>query len=162
MRFVGLEDAGSAVYSTYRTPDPYAPYPQDYIIDPGGVVRHWSTEYEPLEVIAVIDELLGATPITESPTVASGPWLSTPSPNPFLEGTTFRFGVPLRGRARVTVHDIGGRRLRVLADGTWSAGVHRVTWDGRDASGRRAAPGVYYVRLETDRETRTTRATRLR
>ena len=57
-RFVGLFDS-IGVYMTYRVPIPEAPYPQDYIIDRDGIVRYWADEYDPQEVIAVIDNLLG-------------------------------------------------------------------------------------------------------
>ena len=32
-----------------------------------------------------------------------------------------------------------------------AAGADRVEWDGRDADGRRAAAGIYFVRLESAR-----------
>jgi flagellar hook assembly protein FlgD len=36
----------------------------------------------------------------------------------------------------------------VLRDGTRSAGLHRVTWDGRDSRGNTVASGVYFYRLD--------------
>ncbi len=60
MRFIGLEDPAGSQYSTYRVPDPLAPYPQDYVIDANGVVRYWSREYDPRHVTQVIDQLVGA------------------------------------------------------------------------------------------------------
>ncbi len=62
-RFVGLIDDQN-VYTTYRVPYPEAPYPQDYIIDQQGIVRYWSDEYDPQEIMRVIDGLL-ATNIDE-------------------------------------------------------------------------------------------------
>ena len=56
-RFIGLIDDQN-VYTTYRVPYPEAPYPQDYIIDQQGIVRYWSDEYDPQEIIRVIDGLL--------------------------------------------------------------------------------------------------------
>jgi len=35
-----------------------------------------------------------------------------------------------------------------FVDGVLSAGEYRRTWDGRAASGERAAAGVYFARLE--------------
>jgi hypothetical protein len=151
-------------------PDPYAPYPQDYIIDQEGIVRYWSAEYDPQKIISVIDELLASgssgggdptVPASISAAAESGPWLGAPSPNPFLDGTTLRFRLPIGSRARVVVYDIAGQRIRALADGTWRPGVHRVVWDGRDEAGRKAAAGVYFIRLETGGEAQTTRAIRL-
>jgi len=51
--------------------------------------------------------------------------------------------------ARVEVFDVQGRRLATLADRGFDAGAHVLLWDGRDASGTRAARGLYFVRLTT-------------
>ena len=39
-----------------------------------------------------------------------------------------------------------------LVDDAKGAGGNMITWDGRDRSGRPAASGVYFVRLQTDGE----------
>lgn len=57
MRHTGLID-NSYVYSLYRTPNPTAPYPQDYIIDKQGRIAFWEKEFEPWECIRKIKELL--------------------------------------------------------------------------------------------------------
>ena len=49
----------------------------------------------------------------------------------------------------VTVYDAIGRRLRTLVEDTRDAGWYTVRWDGRDARGRRAATGIYFIRLVT-------------
>ncbi len=74
--------------------------------------------------------------------------VATVRPNPFRAGTTIRFGLPERTTARIDVYSATGRRVRTLLDEPLDAGYHRVTWDGRRADGRRAAPATYYVRLE--------------
>ena len=48
---------------------------------------------------------------------------------------------------RLAIHDLAGREVRVLVDGDVS-GTTRAGWDGRDASGRRVAPGLYVARLD--------------
>ena len=68
-------------------------------------------------------------------------------PNPFEGGTTLRFDVPRASRVRVEVFDAQGRRVRTLADQAFAPGEHSVAWDGTDASGRRAGPGVYLYRM---------------
>jgi hypothetical protein len=54
-----------------------------------------------------------------------------------------------RARAVVRVFDLRGRLVRTLLDEVLrgSAGV---CWDGRDATGHRAASGVYFVLLRAD------------
>ncbi len=72
-------------------------------------------------------------------------------PNPFRLGTDVSFGVAREGaRVRLTIHDVGGRRIAVLRDGVLSAGEHRATWNAFDQSGRPVAAGVYFVVLDVD------------
>lgn len=72
------------------------------------------------------------------------------APNPFEVRTTLQFDTPVPARIRVTVHDVGGRRIRALADGERLAGRHTVEWNGRDDFGDEVGSGIYFVRLETD------------
>ena len=51
---------------------------------------------------------------------------------------------------RLSIYDITGREVRVLLDENQSAGIHHVSWDGRDGSGKPVPSGVYISRLETD------------
>jgi len=61
------------------------------------------------------------------------------------EGMTVSFAVPKTGAATVQVYNVMGQMVSTLADGNLDAGQHSLTWDGRDASGNAAAPGVYFV-----------------
>ena len=81
----------------------------------------------------------------------SRPVLLQNAPNPFNRSTVISFQVPvaLAGEeARLTIYNLTGQRVRVLAADTWQAGEHRLTWDGRDQQGRAVASGVYIYRLE--------------
>lgn len=49
------------------------------------------------------------------------------------------------GAQSIHIHDLNGRRLRVLELGPGAGG--RVQWDGRDARSRRVPAGLYYARL---------------
>jgi hypothetical protein len=87
----------------------------------------------------------------------AGARLSSPAPNPANPGTTLRFTLDAPGHVRMTVHDLAGRRVAVLARGWWPAGEHRVRWDGRDERGRPAPSGGYLVRLDAGGERHHTR-----
>src|SRR5207249_9862659 len=84
--------------------------------------------------------------------------LGAPRPNPFEGGAELAFTLPTSGRVSLAVYDAGGRSVRRLVAGTLAPGAHHVWWDGRDAAGRRAASGLYFVRLETEAAVRVQKA----
>jgi len=88
------------------------------------------------------------------PTASGGLRLAAPRPNPARDAAEFTFTLASAGEAELEVFDAAGRRVITLARGSFSAGEQRSRWDGRDAGGRRAAPGVYHVRLRAAGESR--------
>jgi hypothetical protein len=68
-------------------------------------------------------------------------------PNPARAGTSIAFTLAADADGRVDVYDVGGGHVRTLARGTLAAGRSTLAWDGNDARGRRAPPGVYFVFL---------------
>ncbi|HPF69514.1 MAG TPA: FlgD immunoglobulin-like domain containing protein [Candidatus Krumholzibacteria bacterium] len=83
-------------------------------------------------------------------------------PNPFNPRAEIGFALDRPEAVRVTIHDLRGRLVRVVADGRLAAGPHRLIWDGRDASGRAAGAGVYMVHLATARSVLSRKLTLLR
>ena len=82
------------------------------------------------------------------------------SPNPTVSGTRVVFASPSRNPG-AGVFDITGRLVRNLpvARVSGSANTYETAWDGRNANGRTAAPGVYFVRITSDDKARTARVT---
>ncbi|HXS83751.1 MAG TPA: C25 family cysteine peptidase [Methylomirabilota bacterium] len=58
----------------------------------------------------------------------------------------------------VSVIDLSGRRVRQLDRATARAGTGSVSWDLRDADGRRVRPGLYFVRVATGGDQQVVRA----
>lgn len=75
--------------------------------------------------------------------------LGLPMPNPFDGSTRLRFtvGTNARGRYRIDVFNVAGRRVRTLLDGFPDEGHHEVLWKGDSESGKAVAPGVYFVQM---------------
>lgn len=69
------------------------------------------------------------------------------APNPFNPSTQLRFRLDRAGDAALNVYDVQGRLVRAFPAASYDAGVHEVTWDGRDLLGRPVASGVYHVLL---------------
>jgi hypothetical protein len=70
-------------------------------------------------------------------------------PNPFNPSTEIAFEIPYDQRVTLTVYNLLGQPIRTLISDVRSAGVHTVTWDGKDDKGFNMASGVYIYRLET-------------
>ncbi|NQT35600.1 choice-of-anchor D domain-containing protein [bacterium] len=63
-------------------------------------------------------------------------------PNPFNARTTVRFGLPAPGNAEVTVWDMHGRQVALLATGRYDAGQYKAIWNAEDVTS-----GVYIIKL---------------
>jgi len=68
-------------------------------------------------------------------------------PNPFNPQTTVAFELPAEMAASLCIYDVRGSLVRSLVDADLPQGIHKATWDGRDASGRVVASGGYFARL---------------
>lgn len=76
--------------------------------------------------------------------------VSRSAPNPFRSATTIEYALSKPGFVSLAVYDVLGRRVITLVDERCAAGVHRVVWNGVDASGRDASSGIYVYRVEVD------------
>jgi len=70
------------------------------------------------------------------------------APNPFGRATTINYQLGRAGSVALTVHDVAGKAVRRLAGGPQPAGLHSVTWDGKDDGVRALARGVYFCTLD--------------
>jgi hypothetical protein len=97
--------------------------------------------------------LAGATAGVESAAQVATLALAPPAPNPSAGPARLDFALPRAGRADVAVFDASGRRVATIAEGGFAPGSHTAAWDGRDAAGRPAHAGIYWVRLAVAGET---------
>ncbi|HEX7878363.1 MAG TPA: FlgD immunoglobulin-like domain containing protein, partial [Candidatus Eisenbacteria bacterium] len=84
------------------------------------------------------------------PATTAGLQLAQNLPNPMTASTQIGYRLDQAGEARVDLFDVSGRLVRRLEAGTFEAGDRTVTWDGRDASGGIAPPGIYLYRLSVN------------
>lgn len=66
-------------------------------------------------------------------------------PNPFNPSTSIKFSLPERSQVKLTVYDILGRKVAVLADDMYDAGEFTAIWDSEESG---ASSGVYFYRFE--------------
>jgi cyclomaltodextrinase / maltogenic alpha-amylase / neopullulanase len=69
-------------------------------------------------------------------------------PNPFNPSTTIEFNLSQDEHIRLRVFNILGEEVANLANSAYSAGVHKIQWNGCSHQGVLASSGVYFVRLE--------------
>jgi hypothetical protein len=77
-------------------------------------------------------------------------------PNPFNASTWIAFGIPSQASesaVRLEIFTADGRLVRMLAQGKYAAGTHRVLWDGRDEFGAVTPSGVYFYRVQAGKFT---------
>jgi hypothetical protein len=83
--------------------------------------------------------------------------------NPFRPGDAIAFALPEAAPASLSVYDVNGRLVRTVEPlRPMGAGRHRSSWDGRDRHGRRAASGVYFVRLAAGARAKTAKIVLIR
>ena len=98
-----------------------------------------------------IAEPTGVSPLNQVPTELA---LSQNYPNPFNLKTTIAFALPSSESISLDVFDILGRRVaRLIDNAEMTAGVHRIIWDGSNASGETVTSGIYFYRLRAGEKT---------
>lgn len=75
-------------------------------------------------------------------------------PNPFNSTTTIEYNLPKSGEVRFSIHDIQGRKIRMLQDGIQKAGYRSVIWNASIQPS-----GIYFCRLESKGKVATTKLT---
>jgi hypothetical protein len=153
----GASAAGGNLEVLYGTYDNYI------VLNKQGVVRYhaalaWphGTRYHLDEIRACVDSLVA--PTLDAPGSVPATLALSAGPNPTRGEVRVSLALPAtEPRVRVSVHDVAGRELAVLADGPAAAGRHEWSWDGRDARGTRVAPGLYLIRAAAAEHVRTSR-----
>ncbi len=105
-------------------------------------------------VVKVFQPELSAAPL---PVLPDAVVLHQNVPNPFNPSTVIRYDLASPSRVELQIYDLAGHLVQTLRSGDEAAGRHEVSWQGRDASGRSLATGVYFYRLRAGNEVETRR-----
>ncbi len=68
-------------------------------------------------------------------------------PNPFNPSTKIAFELPKASHVTLTIYDVLGREVTVLANQEYPAGYNEITWNGLNRNGEQVASGVYFYRI---------------
>lgn len=80
--------------------------------------------------------------------------LSQNFPNPFNPTTSFTLSLPEASDYAIRIFNVAGQLVKTY-DGHAEAGVHTITWDGRNNQGSSVASGVYFYKAEANGFTET-------
>jgi len=150
-------DAGSWALAA---PAPGQPDPQawatglyaatDFHIGDDGAL-FWIQQYDP-DTFASTGSLqrISRTPVTLGPgTAPVAPRPLTAGPVPARDEVRLGFSLRAGEAATLDVFDVTGRRVWSAREPAGGDAEHQERWALRDDAGRRVAPGIYLVRLET-------------
>ena len=76
--------------------------------------------------------------------------------------TSLSFVLPEAAHVHLTIHDLEGRTVAILADGMRNPGHYTHIWTPAAAPGDRRGAGIYFVRLKADNQIRAGRIVRVR
>ena len=66
----------------------------------------------------------------------------TVHPNPTSSSAAIRYFIPLHSDVKLAIYDAAGKKVAILAVGSFGPGFHTVTWDGG------LPAGIYFLRLD--------------
>ncbi len=71
-------------------------------------------------------------------------------PNPFNPTTTISFDLTKANQVNLVVYNIKGQKVKTLADNYFTAGNHKVVWNGKDENNNTVASGMYFYKMQTN------------
>ena len=83
-------------------------------------------------------------------------------PNPFNPVCNISYDLPAEEQVSITIYNMLGQAVKVLASGQQAAGRHLVLWDGTNNAGDHVPSGTYFCRMQAGAVTETRRITYLR
>jgi len=89
-------------------------------------------------------------------------WLAQNFPNPFNQSTSINYKLRSSGLISLKVFNLLGEEVATLVSGYQPAGLHQVTWDGRNNRGEVVASGLYFYQLSLGNATQTRKLTLLK
>jgi hypothetical protein len=74
-------------------------------------------------------------------------------PNPFNPTTTIEFSIQNESKVELTIYNIKGQKIKILAHNEFTKGSHSIIWNGDDESGKPVSSGVYLYKLNVNNKT---------
>ncbi len=131
----------------------------DFPTTPGAYDESFNGNYDAF--IAIMDKDLSAQYVGIYPSMdrhdENGLVLFQNFPNPFSHSTYISFQLPESSHVIIDIYGMFGKKIISLADNTFKAGRHVISWDGKDYSGKEVGKGIFVVNLTAGKEVRSKR-----
>jgi flagellar hook assembly protein FlgD len=62
--------------------------------------------------------------------------------------TIISFKLLQKQKTLITIYDMAGRLVRILANAELQAGTHKLSWDAKDEEGSAVSAGIYFLRMQ--------------
>ena len=121
-------------------------YDYSTVIDQQGILRFKASGVPLPDIQKTIDGLL-TTGIETNLPLQNTFRLMGNYPNPFNPFTYIRFELSQAQQIELQIFDSNGRLLRQLLKGHLEAGLHQISWDGRNQALQAVPSGTYFYRL---------------
>jgi len=69
-------------------------------------------------------------------------------PNPFNHRTDFYYHLPESGRVQISIYSLSGEKVKSLLDLNVDAGLHTISWDGKNEQNQVVSSGIYFYILQ--------------
>jgi hypothetical protein len=79
-------------------------------------------------------------------------------PNPFNPDTTINFALDANSDVVINIFNNKGQLVKTVLNKNMTTGQHSVVWNGIDKNGRTVPSGVYFIRMNSNGYSRTTKA----
>jgi flagellar hook assembly protein FlgD len=73
-------------------------------------------------------------------------------PNPSPGSALLSIELAAASCLEIQVYDASGRYVADISGGSFTAGSHELSWDGRDGDGRDLPAGIYFVSVKAEQD----------
>jgi len=72
------------------------------------------------------------------------------APNPFTNSTSLSCELRKAGDLKIGIFNLKGQKVRHLRSGNLNAGLHKLSWDGKDDQNRPLSSGIYFIQATSN------------
>ncbi|MDP8201454.1 MAG: T9SS type A sorting domain-containing protein [Candidatus Tenebribacter burtonii] len=74
-------------------------------------------------------------------------------PNPFNPSTTINFSIKNDSNIELSIYNLKGQKIKILAQDEFNSGEHSIMWNGDDESNKPVSSGLYLYKLNVNGKT---------